>query len=458
MLRLTPAHPVATLWDRLLPPEALVLPEDWARLDALLADPAMLEPFQRHWDVTARHRGRPTLPMAVYVRLLVVKHRTGWGYETLVREVSDSLHLRRFCLLALHQRAPHESTVRKLTRRLGPEVVDALIRTLIVQARRERRLRPRAMRVDSTVVEADIRFPTDAGLCGDAVRRLAAAARQVRRTIPTVVGQVRDRSRAVGKRVWALSRALKRRTGEAKQAVQRLTQETARQVRASLGEARRLVADATRRPATRSGVSRRGRARAIARLEETIERAEKVVEQIRKRFAGEKISDRLVSFADPDARPIRRGKLAKPNEFGYVVQLAELTAHTRRGARGLILPPKLRAGSAHENTLLPETANELTALGIRPREAAFDAGFTPKATTDTLPDGCTPFISATSRPHSPHTRRRLRRYRVGCEGRIAHLKRSYGAGRSRLRGTDGARIWEGWAVLTYNLDTVATLR
>ncbi len=458
MLRLTPSHPVATLWDSLLPPEAIALPEDWARLDALLADPAMLEPFHRHWDVAARDRGRPTLPMAVYVRLLVVKHRTGWGYETLVREVSDSLHLRRFCLLALHHRAPHEATVRKLTRRLGPEVVDALIRNLIVQARRERRLRPRAMRVDSTVVEADIRFPTDAGLCGDAVRRLAAAARQVRRAIPTAVGRVRDRSRAVGKRLWLLSRALKRRTGEAKQAVRRFTEETARQVRSSLGEARRLVAEAGRRRATRPGVSRRGRTRAVVRLEETIQRAEQVVEQIRKRFAGEKISERLVSLADPDARPIRRGKLSKPNEFGYVVQLAELTAHTRRGARGLILPPKLRAGSAHENTLLPETANELSSLGIRPREAAFDAGFTPKATADALPDGCMPFISAHSRPHSPHTRRRLRRYRVGCEGRIAHLKRSYGAGRSRLRGIDGARIWQGWAVLTYNLDTVASLR
>ena len=134
--------------------------------------------------------------MAVYVRLLVVKHRTGWGYETLVREVSDSLHRRRFCVLALHQRAPPESTVRKLTRRLGPEVVDALIRALIVQARRERHLWPRAMRVDSTVVKVDIRFPTDAGLGGDAVRRLAAAARRVRRAIPTVVGRVRDRSRA----------------------------------------------------------------------------------------------------------------------------------------------------------------------------------------------------------------------------------------------------------------------
>ena len=269
--------------------------------------------------------------------------------------------------------------MRKLTRRLGPEVVDALIRALIVQARRERRLWPRAMRVDPTVVEADIRVPTDAGLGGDAVRRLAAAARRVRRAIPTMVGRVRDRSGAVGKRLWALSRAPKRRTGEAKRAVQRFTEETARQVGSSLGEARRLAGEARRRRATRPGVSRRGRARAIARLEKTIQQAEQIVEQFRERFAGEKISDRLVSLADPDARPIRRGKLAKPNEFGYVVQFAEPTAHTRRGARGVILPPKLRAGSTHENTLLPETTNELTTLGIRPREAAFDAGFTPKA-------------------------------------------------------------------------------
>src|ERR1700686_1565083 len=57
--------------------------------------------------------------MASFVRLMVIKQRTGWGYETLVREVSDSLHLRRFCLIAIDQRVPEESTVRKLARRLG---------------------------------------------------------------------------------------------------------------------------------------------------------------------------------------------------------------------------------------------------------------------------------------------------------------------------------------------------
>ena len=168
MLRLTPEGPVETLWDALLPAEVRVLPEAWARLDELLSDPALLVPFQAHWQAHAvRATGRPTIPMAVYVRLMVVKHRTGWGYQSLVREVSDSLHLRRFCWIALHQRMPDESTLRKLTRRLGSELVDELIRGLIEKASRERRFRARAMRCDSTVVSADVRYPTDSGaMCG----------------------------------------------------------------------------------------------------------------------------------------------------------------------------------------------------------------------------------------------------------------------------------------------------
>ena len=61
-------------------------------------------------------------------------------------------------------------------------------------------------------------------------------------------------------------------------------------------------------------------------------------------------------------------------------------------------------------------------------------------------------------PGSRRTRRRRARYRVGCEGRIAHLKREYGAGRSRLKGESGARIWQGWAAFAYDVDTAAALR
>ena len=178
------------------------------------------------------------------------------------------------------------------------------------------------------------------------------------------------------------------------------------------------------------------------------------------RFAGQKITDRLVSLFDPDARPVRRGKLAKPTEFGYVVQLTEVTANTRRGARGLLLPPKLEAGSTHENALLPQTAAELDAVGITVREAAVDAGFLRARTEQALAGAGSPevFVAGDAdNAGSPRTRRRRARFRVGCEGRISHLKRDYGAGRSRLKGTQGARIWESWAVLAYDLDTVARL-
>lgn len=457
MLRLVPSEPVDTLWDQLLPIEAQELPPDLKQIDALLADPSLLDPFRCHWDHTTLHDGRPTIPMAVYLRVMVIKHRTGWGYETLMQEVSDSIHLRRFCLIPLHHRVPDESTVRKMTRRLGSGVVDGVIRALIDKAHRERHFLARAMRCDSTVTEADIRYPTDAGLCADAVRRLAQSARRVRAAVPTTTGKVQNRSRAVSRRLWKLGRALARRRNT-KQAVQRYTEEAADHVRASLREASRLLKDAKRRRAKAEGVTARGRRRALDQLEDTIRQSEKVAEQVRKRFAAQKIKDRLVSLADPDARPVRRGKIARPNEFGYVVQITEVTRHTQRGARGLVLPPKLRAGSTHENALLPETVVELTNLGLTPKEAVFDAGFTASATRQMLdPIGSQVFISGVTDCASKRTRRRLLRYRTGNEGRIGHLKRSYGLDRSRLRGTEGAKIWTAWGVLAYNLDTLARI-
>jgi transposase, IS5 family len=70
--------------------------------------------------------GRPTIAMETYVRLMVLKARYRWGYRTLVAEVSDSIHLRRFCWIGLGERMPDESTVRKLTRRIGAEAVREL--------------------------------------------------------------------------------------------------------------------------------------------------------------------------------------------------------------------------------------------------------------------------------------------------------------------------------------------
>jgi transposase, IS5 family len=131
--------------------------------------------------------------------------------------------------------------------------------------------------------------------------------------------------------------------------------------------------------------------------------------------------------------------------------------NTKRGARGLILPASTGPGNPTENTLLPDTVAELKRLQISPRELALDGGFMPGPTNEALED-LTPdrvFISGRQEHGSRRTNRRLQRYRTGKEGRISHLKRSYGMGRSRLKGAEGQRIWTEWAILAYNAHTLA---
>ena len=449
------------LWDDALPIEVRQLPEDLAGLDVLLSDHELLWPLVERWEREFREtgrlvlsEGRPTIALETYVRLMVLKQRYRWGYRTLVAEVSDSIHLRRFCRISLSERVPDESTVRKLTRRIGPETVSELTRAMIVKATREKRFRVRAVRIDSTVLEADVKYPTDSGLASSGVRLLAREGRKLAKLIGEMKARVRDRSGAMGRELRTITRTVRRRSGEAKQEVLKLTEQTGELLERSVKEARRLVALARRKARGRGA---NAKLKAAAKLEQFADRCEKIAVQIEQRVAGEPITDRIVSLFDPDARPIRKGKLGKPNEFGFVSQLAEVTENTKPGARGLILPASSALGSRAENALLPGTVAELCRLGISPREVAVDGGFMPGPTNTALENlqPKTIFIAGRQQPGSKRTQRRLRRYRTGAEGRISHLKRRYGLDRSRLKGDEGQQIWTEWSILAYNADTLA---
>lgn len=450
-----------SLWDEALPVEVKELPVDLAALDRLLGDPAMLGPIMERFrrEVLEDKRavltdGRPTIAMETYVRLMVLKQRYRWGYRSLVAEVSDSIHLRRFCRISLSERVPDESTVRKLTRRIGPETVNEITRVLIVWATRSRRFRPRAVRIDSTVIEADVKYPTDAGLASHGVRVLAREAKKLAKLVGEQKRRVPDRTRSMGRTLRAVTRTIRRRSGEAKVEVLKLTARTGELLEQSIADTRRLVVIARRRARGRGA---KAKLKATTQLEELADRCEKVASQIKQRVAGQPIKDRLVSLSDPDARPIRKGKLGKPNEFGYVSQICEVTENTKRGARGLIVPAATVIGNPGEDTLLPDTVAELKRLGISPREVALDGGFNVGPTRQALEDleSDRVFISGRQQPGSRRTQRRMQRYRTGAEGRISHLKRGYGLDRSRLKGDEGQRIWTGWAILAYNADTLA---
>ena len=446
------AGQMESLWDEVLPVEVRELPEDLARLDEVLSD-GLLLPIAEAWEVSARERGRPSIAMATFVRLMVIKQRTGWGYETLIREVSDSLHLRRFCLIAIDRRVPDESTVRKLARRLGSEVVDGDH----ADGDRDRPARDAVRRPGS----AD-RFHGGGGRHPLPIRRDAGVAGRAgigpREQETRGAGQEqREGARPVAvdrQTVRAISRTLGRRTGEAKDQVMALNEQAGRMIARSAREATRLAAAAR---ASARGRGAKAKLSSAHKLTELTDRCQRVAEQIDRRARDLKITDRLVSITDPDARPIRKGKLGKPTEFGYVAQICEVTENTRRGARGFILPAAHAPGNPAENRLLSQTASELARVRIRPREIVADGGFMPGPTSEALPDLTDDQIQISGRhePGSRRTRKRRARYRTGIEGRISHLKRRYGLRRSRLKGDDGVTIWTGWAILAYDLDTLA---
>jgi IS5 family transposase len=163
-------------WEAVLREEVLRLPDELARVDALLDDPAFFAPFVPFLDPRV---GRPSTPMEVYLRLMFLKFRYRLGYETLCREVADSITWRRFCRIPLDGRVPHPTTLMKLTTRCGTAAVDGCNEALLAKASEAKLLRTSRLRADTTVVPADVAYPTDSGLLAKAVRRSPRPGRRV---------------------------------------------------------------------------------------------------------------------------------------------------------------------------------------------------------------------------------------------------------------------------------------
>ncbi len=174
----------------------------------------------------------------------------GFGYETLVREVADSLHWRRFCHIPLDEAVPHPTTLSKLTHKYGPEVLQDLNQRLVRKACEHKVVRGRKLRVDTTVIQAPIAHPTDIGLLADAVRVITRTVKQLQAAGAAVRTVFRNRMRSVNGALRAVGRALRTRTGEAKVAVEQQTARVLRkraQLRQTLQLAAQLMAQTKQR-------------------------------------------------------------------------------------------------------------------------------------------------------------------------------------------------------------------
>jgi IS5 family transposase len=210
------------------------------------------------------------------------------------------------------------STLVKLVKKYGPDTLDQLNEELVRKAREKKVIRGQKLRMDTTVIESNIHHPTDAGLLADGVRMMTRVVDQLKEAGASVSKHFRDQTHAVKERILTISKVLQRRTGEAQAGVAKATAEI-------LGIARRVVtgAKAVAHQVTEvvdeAGQATSGTVRRVAkRLRDVADLTEKIVQQTKEVLAGNRrIPDRVVSLADPDARPIKKGKLKSPTEFGH---------------------------------------------------------------------------------------------------------------------------------------------
>ena len=451
-------------WESLLPAEVLRLPDDLARADALLDDPAFFAPFAAYFHPVI---GRPSTPVECYLRLMFLKFRCRLGYESLCAEVSDSISWRRFCRIPLDGRVPHPTTLMKLTTRCGEAAVAGLNEALRAKAAGQKLLRTARVRADTTVIAANVAYPADSGLLAKAVGKLVRTVRRVQAAGGAAGTKVTDRRRAAARRVRQIASKLRTRgqlsREETTQAIRRVTGELADLAEKAAAQAAAVLRNGRRAvPRALSGRVRGRLLRALDELAVSIERTAKIVAQTRTRLAGQtpESATRLVSLHDPDARPIRKGRIDRPVEFGYKAQVSD-------NDDGVILDYSVEYGAAPDGPQLAPAVERIhRRAGRPPRAVTADRGYGQPAVERDLralgvPTVAIPRQAKTSpaRQAIEHSRRfrRLVRWRTGSEGRISYLKRGYGWDRTRLDGRQGATIWCGHGVFTHNLIKIAAL-
>lgn len=455
MLRVT--QPQLSLWDAVIPPHLVQLNDELAKVDQLLDDADVLAPFIKRFSC---RMGRPTVPVDTFLRLMYLKFRYQLGYETLVGEVNDSLMWRRFCRIPLDEKVPDATTLIKLRKKYGA-VVDEVNRLVIDRARERRVVRGKKLRVDTTVVPSDIHYPTDAGQLADGVRLITRVARRIQQAGIAASAVFRDRSRSIKKRILAITKVVKRRTGEAWNDVRAITGEIIEIAKESVSDAHRVLAttrEKLRRTPERVTEQILNQAK---RLNHYVTLTEQIIKQAERVQQGERsIPGRIVSLFDPKARPIRKGKLNAPTEFGRKVMIQETEER-------VITHYRVLDGNPPDTGLLISAVDQHTQMFHEPpQEVAADRGFFSAEGEKALYERGVHRVSipkpgrlspSRREQQRQHWFRRLQRFRAGGEATISLYKRKFGGSRSRFRDPGGTEAWVGWGIMAYNLRRLAQL-
>ena len=444
----------------LVPALMLHCEPELAELDRLLEDDQLFQQIRADLSRRRPHTletGRPSTPVEVILRLLVIQHLYGWSYAQVEHFVNDSLVLRQFCRLGL-ERVPHDTTLLRWANLIQPETLHRLLDRVTELAQRVKVTRGRKLRIDSTVVETTIHHPSDSGLLADGVRVLSrlvrgAGDRLARGTEPLFRDRTRTAKRLM-RRIHASAAVAGRGAAAAAHERTALYRRLLEVARTSLQQA-----DVVHHLLTTLAGDAAQRVR--AQIEQVVPLVQQVCAQTQRRvLEGEAVSaaDKLVSLFEPHTAVIRRGKLPTPTEFGAKVLIDEVDG-------GLVSRYAILAGNPPDAPQLPASLDHhQRQFGHPPHTAAADRAFSTAANERYAiqagvrclaipqPGKC----SAQRRAWEQRPAfRRAARFRAGIEGRISVLKRGFGLRRCPYHGRAGMERWVGLGILAHNLRQIS---
>lgn len=414
------------------------LDEELKKVDELLSNAQLLKPFEEVFDPSL---GRPGTAVGIYLRMMYLKFRWGLSYEEVEREVRERLPWRYFCRLSLMDQVPDATTLIKLNQRFGEDRITGLNKHLVKQLLKSRSIKPRRIRIDSTTLEAHISYPNDVGVLHQAVNTLT-------RTATSLGIKIANHVRATKRALFRWSQTAKANPKERKEKGREILKKVAKLAKHTVEESHKAF------QSLRDSASDQS-AKLKQRFFEQMELAKTLLSQTEQKLQGNKsIAERIVSFYDSEARPIRKGKLNKAVEFGRTLQLVQ-------DSSGVIVHYEVHRGHPNDSTqLLSVVRQAKTTLGIKPKELAADRGY--YSADNVLELGKAgiekigiPKVGRLSSKEKTHQRkkwfRRLQRFRCGIEASISMLKRKFGLSRVLAKGSPGTAVWTGLAIFAYNL-------
>lgn len=289
--------------ESLLPPEILKVPADLEKVDQILKDESFEEPFIERFNVTI---GRGSVPIRPYIRLMVLKYSTVWGYETLESKVNDSLTLKKFCRIPLDKCAPDSTTLIKLNQKYGEDVIKELNQKLMKHLTQRKIIRGRKLRVDTTVVESNTHYPSDANLLKDCVDAVAKTVKKIKCVSKEATNGFRSGARKVKQQLLKVVKVLNRRAGKSQQEVKAIVDEMVQTAKESHKAGRKVLDKLGKKDTEESR-------RLSKRLSDTLDTVAAIIKQTEEVQSGVGRHEETFGHV-PDAVTADRGYGAKDNE------------------------------------------------------------------------------------------------------------------------------------------------